>query len=290
LGSRLVPLYGEREAAVVTDWVMEHLSGWKKIDRLLHRSEPLSPEAVRQLKKYTEELLAHRPVQYVLHESWFYGLKFYVDERVLIPRPETEELVEWVIAEARAADAAGSNVAGSFSPVILDVGTGSGCIAIALKKQLPFADVYGCDISGEALAIARRNAADLQAEIHFLQLDFRDNRQWDQSPAPRYLVSNPPYIPLKDKATMAAHVVEFEPHLALFVTDNDPLIFYRALVEFAGRKLAPGGAIFAEMNEELGSLVEELFRKAGFQQVIVKKDLQGKDRMIKASQFIGHPD
>jgi release factor glutamine methyltransferase len=281
LVSRLIPLYEDREAATITDWVMESLSGRKKIDRLLHRSDMLSPAELELYKKYTADLLQHQPVQYVLRESWFCGLKFYVDDHVLIPRPETEELVEWVAAEAQAA---GISAGSAHTPGnILDVGTGSGCIAIALKKQLPSLDVYGCDISTEAVAVAERNAAALEADIQFLRLDFRDSGQWDRLPEIRYLVSNPPYIPLKDKAAMAPHVVEFEPHLALFVEDADPLLFYRALAGFAQRKLAPGGAVFAEIHEELAGPVEELFRKSGFQQVILKKDMQGKDRMIKAS-------
>jgi release factor glutamine methyltransferase len=268
LASCLTLLYGEREAGLIADWVMEHLTGRKRIDRLLNRSAPLpSPE---QYEKYKAALLAHRPVQYVLNESWFCGMKFYVDEQVLIPRPETEELVEWVVKEAK-------------PKTLLDVGTGSGCIAIALKRQLPLSRVYACDTSSGALAIARRNALDLKADIHFHQLDFLDSRQWASLPEINYLVSNPPYIPLKDKATMAPHVVDSEPSLALFVTDEDPLVFYRALSDFARQKLAAGGTIFAEIHEAMGPSVMALFREAGFGEVILKKDLQGKDRMIKAT-------
>ena len=270
--SQLSTLYEGREAAGITDWVMEHLSGWKKIDRLLHRSEPLAPSTIDQLKKYTDELLDHRPVQYVLHESWFCGLKFYVDEQVLIPRPETEELVEWVAAEISPP-----------SRVILDVGTGSGCIAIALKKKRKAMDVYACDLSEGALAIAQRNAGALDANIHLRLLDFLDSRQWESIPRIDYLVSNPPYIPSKEKATMASHVVGFEPHLALFVEDGDPLVFYRALAGFARQKLLSGGSIFVEIHEDLADATLDLFKTAGFQQVILRKDMQGKDRMIKAS-------
>jgi release factor glutamine methyltransferase len=270
--SQLSTLYEGREAAGITDWVMEHLSGRKKIDRILHRSEQLVPSTIDQLKKYTDELLDHRPVQYVLHESWFCGLKFYVDEQVLIPRPETEELVEWVAAEASPP-----------SRVLLDVGTGSGCIAISLKKKIKALDVYACDLSKGALAIAQRNASALEADIHLRPLDFLDSRQWDGLPQVDYLVSNPPYIPSKEKATMAPHVVGFEPHLALFVEDGDPLVFYRALAKFARQKLLPGGSIFVEIHEDLATATLDLFKTAGFQQVILRKDMQGRDRMIKAS-------
>jgi release factor glutamine methyltransferase len=269
--SRLSTLYEDREAAVITDWVMEQLTGWKKIDRLLHRSEPLPPAAIGQLKKYTEELLRHRPIQYVLQESWFCGMKFYVDERVLIPRPETEELVEWIAAEARPSS-------------LLDVGTGSGCIAISLKKKLNALTVHACDLSEGALAVARQNATTLDADIRFQQIDFLREEQWQHLPTVDLLVSNPPYIPITEKAGMAPHVVGFEPHLALFVEDNDPLVFYQKLAGFANRKLAPGGSIFVEIHEELSGPVMELFRKNGFPQTIVKKDMQGKDRMIKATR------
>jgi release factor glutamine methyltransferase len=281
--SQLSTLYEGREAAGITDWVMEHLSGWKKIDRILHRSEPLAPSTIDQLKKYTDELLDHRPVQYVLHESWFCGLKFYVDEQVLIPRPETEELVEWVAAEAQAA--AAQTPAGRQTPsrVILDVGTGSGCIAISLKKKLEAMDVYACDLSMGALNIAQHNADALAADIHLRPLDFLDSRGWEGLPRVHYLVSNPPYIPSKEKATMASHVVGFEPHLALFVEDADPLVFYKALSGFARQKLLPGGSIFVEIHEDLAAATLDLFKTAGFQQLILRKDMQGRDRMIKAS-------
>jgi release factor glutamine methyltransferase len=286
--SRLASLYDGREAAVITDWVMESLSGRKKIERLFHKTEPLSPEQEKKLAIHTDELLRHRPVQYVLQEAWLGKLKFFVDENVLIPRPETEELVEWVTAvvahDQTATDARPTNL------TILDVGTGSGCIAISLKKNLPLASVYACDLSEKALAIAARNAADLGADIQFRQLDFLDRLQWEalssgshtSLPTVDYLVSNPPYIPLKEKASMGAHVTQFEPHLALFVDDADPLVFYRALAGFAQRKLNPGGAIFAEIHEESGKQVEAVFRQNGFQQVTLRKDMQGKERMIKA--------
>jgi release factor glutamine methyltransferase len=286
--SRLRTIYDEREAAVIADWVMENITGWKKMDRILHKNAPLPPQNLELLEKYTNELLSRRPVQYVLQESWFCGMKFYVDEHVLIPRPETEELVQWVAEDAGTglappAGAENQASAGAKNYSILDVGTGSGCIAIALQKQLPRSNVFACDLSGEALAVARQNATTLQAPIHLLQTDFLDQSKWADLPEVQFLVSNPPYIPLSDKAGMARHVVDFEPHLALFVEDKDPLIFYRALADFAREKLLPGGALFAEMHEELADSVGDLFQGAGFQSVAIKKDMQGKDRMIKAT-------
>ncbi len=275
----LSPLYGQREGALIADWVMEKLTGRKRIDRLIDQSEPLSAPAREQYEKYRAQLLAGRPVQYVLEESWFCGMKFYVDERVLIPRPETEELVEWV-AQTIAAENTGAALA---TGALLDVGTGSGCIAITLAKQLPGLEVHACDISRPALDTAQRNATQLDTSIHFHHLDFLDSRGWTALPPIQWLVSNPPYIPINERTTMASHVTEAEPSLALFVPDTDPLVFYRALSEFARQRLLPGGSIFVEIHEDLASGTLDLFKAAGFQQVILRKDMQGKDRMIRAS-------
>jgi release factor glutamine methyltransferase len=277
--SRLRRLYDDREAATITDWVMEKITGWKKLDRIIHKNMPLTAEGLAIFHQYAGELESHRPVQYVLQEAWFAGLKFYVDESVLIPRPETEELVEWVVEEA-----GGSGRARPEEGTILDVGTGSGCIAIALKRQLPGAGVYACDLSGAALAIAGRNAASNQADIDFRQIDFLDSGLWEALPRVQVLVSNPPYIPVREKDSMAPHVVGFEPHLALFVADQDPLVFYRALADFAKKKMLPGGQVFAEIHEGLGEAVIQQFQGAGFHPVVLKKDMQGKDRMIKATR------
>jgi release factor glutamine methyltransferase len=293
LTTQLTPLYGGREASIIADWVMQHLTGRKRLDRLVSSSEPLSSSLLQQYEKYRDELLTHRPVQYVLHESWFFGMKFYVDERVLIPRPETEELVEWVAHSITDSPSFPIPAAPSPAPLaapqspagILDVGTGSGCIAIALAKKFPALAVHACDISEAALDVARQNALTLDAgkNIHFHPLDFLHSDQWVNLPAIRWLVSNPPYIPLKEKPVMAAHVTGAEPSLALFVPDDDPLIFYRSLGNFARQYLAEGGGLFVEIHEEMSGPVRGLFLAAGAKEVIGKKDLQGKDRMIKAT-------
>jgi len=272
--SLLTSLYPDREAAVITDWVMENITGRKKIDRIINKNTALTAGESELLHRYSAELLTHRPVQYVLHESWFAGMKFYVDEQVLIPRPETEELVEWVADTLRP----------SPHPSILDIGTGSGCIAIALARLLPGARVHACDISEGALSIAKRNASSLGSDIHFRHLDILDPGGWAALPPFHALVSNPPYIPVQDKTTMTPHVLEFEPHLALFVEDNDPLLFYRAIAGLAGEKLLPGGSVFAEIHEELAAPLQALFRESGFRDIIIRKDMQGKDRMISATR------
>jgi len=279
LTTELLPLYGDREAAIITDWVLENLSGWKKIDRILHRSDPLSPETLAAYQRYTQELLSHRPVQYVLHESWFAGMKLYVDENVLIPRPETEELVEWVLADTSSSPH--SSPAGTHT--ILDVGTGSGCIAIALAKQLLTSEIHACDLSPNALEVARRNATTQNTPVTFHEVDFLNPKTWQTFPPITCLVSNPPYIPQNEKALMATHVTDFEPGQALFVPNDDALLFYRALSRFAREHMPGGSQLFVEIHEEMGEQVHHLFVSAGLNNVTLRQDLQGKDRMVKAT-------
>lgn len=254
---------------MIADWVMESLSGRKKLDRLMMRTETMPADSFVLYDRYRRELLEHRPVQYVLGESWFAGMKFFVDERVLIPRPETEELVEWAAL--------------AVSGTVLDVGTGSGCIAVTLARRVASATVMACDVSAGALDVARRNSLELGANVQFSELDFLDRRVWPSMPAVRWLVSNPPYIPFCERGSMSAHVVDYEPGTALFVPDGDALVFYRALGEFARERLESGGGVFAEIHESLGAAVRELLLDLGARSVELRKDLQGKDRMIKAT-------
>lgn len=291
LTTSLHNLYDNREAANIADLVMEHITGMRKIDRIMHKQSPLQPEQLTQMQQYTQELLTHKPVQYVLHEAWFYGLRFYVDENVLIPRPETEELVAWIVEEARSQR---SEVRGLKSEntsdfrlqtsdlVLLDIGTGSGCIPISIKKKLPQAEVYACDVSEQALAVASKNAITLQTPVHFLQADFLNTSTWPDLPAVDIIVSNPPYIPHHNESSMLQNVLAYEPHLALFVPNEDPLVFYEAIARFAKEKLRPGGSIFVEIHEDLGEQTKALFELNGFT-AEVKKDFQGKDRMVKAN-------
>lgn len=273
ISSQLQTIYEEPEAENISNWVIEHLTGTKKTDRITNREKLISPEQTLQLSSYLDRLLKHEPVQYVLNEAWFCGLKFYVDKNVLIPRPETEELVEWIISDCK-------------FPIntlsILDVGSGSGCIPIALKKRLGKADVYSCDISSGALNVADKNAKELGIHVKFIELDFLDNEQRDQLPSFDIVVSNPPYIPEKDKDTMRFNVLDHEPASALFVPDNDALVFYKAIAEFGKKHLSKGGSIYTEINESLGKETTGVFERHGYK-TLIKKDMQGKDRMIKAS-------
>ena len=273
---RLQQLYDSREASNIADWVLERVTGREKPDRISNSSEPLTAAATQLLHRFLEELLTHKPVQYVLQEAWFCGMKLFVNEHVLIPRPETEELVEAVRKDPRLKPVTG------YHCKILDIGTGSGCIPIALKKKLPHCEIYSCDISDKALEVAGKNAAAQEVEISFLQLDFlnRDNR--NRLPKVNIIVSNPPYIPEQDKQAMHKNVLDFEPALALFVENNDPLLFYKAIADFRLIKLNPGGAIYTEIHEDQGTNVKELFVLKGYTNVTIEKDMQGKDRIVKA--------
>ena len=269
---QLYHVYDNREASNIADLVMEKITGWKKIDRIINKSVPLRESSIELLDRYTLELLANKPVQYVLNEAWFYGLKFFVDKNVLIPRPETEELVAWAVETiAKIPD----------SPSILDIGTGSGCIPVALKKQRPDAIIYACDVSTEALNVAKRNAAENGTTIAFVEVDFVVESERKRLPLVDLIISNPPYIPYSDKLSMHPNVVEHEPHQALFVPNEDPLLFYREIARFSKDHLKKPGFIFMETHENLAQKVHDLFKSSGFEKIEIRKDLQGKDRMMK---------
>lgn len=286
-------IYDNREAAAITDLVMGNITEWKKIDRVINKNTQLSLPKMGLLKKYTEELLSHKPVQYVLHEAWFAGMKFYVDENVLIPRPETEELVDWIVEEVKSQE---SGVGGRMteelftihhSPLtILDIGTGSGCIPVALKKKILNAEIYSCDVSEGALNVAKRNAVNNNTDIHFMHVDFLNQKQRYSLPSFDFIVSNPPYIPVKDKQSMMRNVTDYEPHLALFVENDDPLVFYKAIAGFAKERLSANGKIFLEMHGEQSYNVKELFSLNGFSGIEIKKDMQNKERMLKATMLL----
>lgn len=272
---QLYSIYDNSESQQITDRVMEHLTGRTRIDRVMNKMLPLLPEQIDTLQQLTNELLQHRPLQYVLKEAWFAGLLLYVDERVLIPRPETEELVDWMIKDIRSEQ----NNKGSS---ILDIGTGSGCIALGLKKHLPYCEVHACDVSEGALEVARKNAADNHLVVQFHWLNILMEEEYQRLPFFDHTVSNPPYIPLRDKNSMYPNVLEYEPHLALFVDNNDPLLFYRAIVNFSGTNLKKEGVIYLEIHEALAQPVQDLLKQEGFLRIEIRKDMQGKERMVKA--------
>ena len=273
-------IYEPGEANNIAELLIESITKLSRSERIIRRGDSLPISQKDLLYSSIRRLQEHEPIQYVINEAWFAGMRFYVDRNVLIPRPETEELVEWIVKEVKGKNDAQAHPSGKVK--ILDVGTGSGCIAISLKK-LSVTEVWACDISDEALNVARINADALNATIDFIPLNFLDADQRKQLPAIDIIVSNPPYIPRNEKTEMKRNVVGYEPSTALFVPDDDPLTFYKAIADFGREKLNKGGNIYVEIHENLGESVNNLFLSKGYQTVYLKKDLQGKDRMIKAT-------
>lgn len=253
---------------------LEKITGLTAQERRLHDSLPLTPAQASQLEQYKTELITGRPIQYVLEEAWFQEMPFYVNESVLIPRPETEELVEWVVKEARGREQA-------FS--LIDVGTGSGCIPVSLYKKLPLAHIHGCDASAAALELAARNALQLGAHINWILTDFLDPAKRNAIPPVDLIISNPPYIPISARNQMDNHITAFEPAMALFVPDGQEMIFYEAVADFAKEQNRRNIMIYVEIHEGLAEKVMGVFEKAGLTDILLKKDMQGKDRMIRAS-------
>ncbi len=302
LRDALTPLYGARETRSIIRYVFEDFFNVKA-------NNPSQEEIFKNflLQDYfslKERLLAGEPVQYVVGFAWFYGLKFKVNNSVLIPRPETEELVEWILqmGNGQSVMGNGQSIMGNENdtlpithhplPIkILDIGTGSGCIPVTLKVKNPNLAITAVDVSESALITASRNAYRHNAEIDFKRIDILNEKEWAQLPHFQVIVSNPPYIPHVEKALMHDNVLKHEPHLALFVDNENPLIFYEKIADFAQKHLntvqrdsyGEGGYLFFECNEYNASRVAEMLKTKGFQEVILKADMSGKDRMIRAA-------
>ncbi|WP_316825162.1 peptide chain release factor N(5)-glutamine methyltransferase [Pedobacter miscanthi] len=268
----LLPLYEGDEAKALFRLAAEQVLALSSGKLMIQKDEEISFVNLQKLLSILNDLQIGKPIQHILEEAHFYGLVFKVNENVLIPRPETEELVEWMIS-----------VCSSQLPVgeykILDIGTGSGCIPITLKKHLPNADVSTLDISGKAIAVAKQNASQISVEINFMEADiltYQSKEKFDM------IVSNPPYIRDLEKMEMHDNVLQHEPHLALFVSDENPLIFYKAIADFALSNLKPNGQLFFEINEYLGKETVDMLSDKGFTNIELRKDMQGKDRMVRA--------
>ncbi|HCN84544.1 MAG TPA: peptide chain release factor N(5)-glutamine methyltransferase [Sphingobacteriaceae bacterium] len=274
---QLKSIYDTEEAKGMAFQVIHHLTGISKSHFLLNKNETIPEENILSIIRIMEELKTGKPLQYVLGETEFYGLKFKVNSSVLIPRPETEELVDWVLKEITK-----SQIPNPKSQIILDIGTGSGCIAISLKKHLPQSKVYALDKFQAALEIAGHNAVLNQTKISFIQADLLKEPELIPNLNYSIIISNPPYITDKEKQQMHTNVLEHEPHSALFVADNSPLIFYERIAVFAKTHLTENGLLFFEINERFGKETVSLLEKEGFNNIELKKDLQGKHRMIKA--------
>ncbi|GHT08548.1 release factor glutamine methyltransferase [Bacteroidia bacterium] len=243
---------------------------------LRDKDTQLSANEVAEIEKIVGELKKNRPIQYILGETEFYGLKLAVDENVLIPRPETEELVD-LILQGRKERGAGSR--------ILDIATGSGCIAIALAKKMPDAAVYALDISEKALEVARQNAATNHVNVHFFQQDVLSSAPYTPHLTPcsfDTIVSNPPYIPLSEKGDMHANVLDYEPHEALFVPENEPLLFYERIADISRNLFCPYGQLFFEINARFGEEIVQMLCEKGYSDIQIIQDISKQNRFIQA--------
>ncbi|GJM31974.1 MAG: release factor glutamine methyltransferase [Saprospiraceae bacterium] len=270
----LLPLYGEGEAQSIARIVMEDAFSMASREA----NAKLSIDEVNHLKVIILRLANKEPVQYILGMADFYGSRFKVSRDVLIPRQETEELVLW--AKDLVAQLKSTNVL-----KVLDIGTGSGCIPITLKQMLPKLEVHALDISEVALAIAKENADLNHVNIHFHHFDILEEKSWPQLDQFDLILSNPPYIPHRESDLMPDHVTKYEPKLALFVENEDPLIFYRTMLAFAKWNLRPGGWILFETNEFNAEKVKALFPPDQFSWVALRQDLLGKDRMVAGKKM-----
>lgn len=270
---QLQKIYPLGEATTITNWVFEKAVSLKRTDILKDPGKIITPVADASIQNILNQLLQHKPVQYVLGEAWFYHMKLKVNEHVLIPRPETEELVEQLIKDRKSK---------LTDPKILDIGTGSGCIPVAINKNLPASLVTAIDISEKAIALAAENAVLHNAHINFKQMDFLNEKNWETLPLFDIIISNPPYIPLNEKDKLGKNVSLYEPHIALFVPNRSPLIFYEKIAAFGTSNLRPSGKIYLETHEDYAEKVAALFRK-DYESVTVKKDMQGKERMVFVS-------
>ena len=284
LRTALRPLYGDRETEAIIRIIFHHLKGWNLTDMLIHEPEPLSPFIKSEIDRILQRLLNHEPIQYITGEARFHGLELHVTPDVLIPRPETAELVDIIADDA--ADRPDLHV--------LDIATGSGCIAIALARTLRFPIVTALDISEPALKVARENVANLKVAVNLIHADIfswpslspadGSNKVLPERESLDIIVSNPPYIDESEKASMDANVLDYEPHSALFVPDADPLRFYIRIAYVAGQLLKPDGRLYFEINPRHADDLKKMLQKSGFTQVDIIRDSYGKERFIRASR------
>jgi len=263
----LSTLYEKYEVESFVSLLLEHFAGIDTAHRLMADSMAIDAAQAESIADAVRRLKAYEPIQYILGTVHFYGLTLQVDRRALIPRRETEELVETIIGMCRGASD------------VLDVGCGSGCIAVSLAKNLPDANVTAIDVSGEAIELAKTNAETNGVNINFYRTNILE--EWTDSKTYDLIVSNPPYVTHKEKSDMKPNVLDYEPHGAIFVDDDDPLLYYRAVSEFARTHLDVGGSLFFEINRAYGNDIARLLMEMGFGEVEIMKDIAGNDRFIK---------
>jgi release factor glutamine methyltransferase len=266
--SNLSASYSAPELQSVSRLLISKVTGYSFTEIIVNKNTIFSEEQRKVLQNYVEKLKKGLPIQYVLGETEFCGLPIMVNDAVLIPRPETEELVQWMVEEIK------------HESHILDIGTGSGCIAIALKHFLPGADVYACDIDADSLKVAANNAENLGLKINFFPCDILRAEKSDRKY--HVIMSNPPYIPCSERKDVMRRVKDFEPERALFVEDSDPLIFYRKIAQFAQSNLFSGGNLFFEVHRDFGKVCVQLLEDMSYLKVQLKKDIFGNERMIRA--------
>jgi release factor glutamine methyltransferase len=269
--SELQPLYDREEARTIAFLLIEHFYGLNRAAVLT--DNPIELSESTNIENALERLKKHEPVQYIIGSTEFMGRVFEVNHSVLIPRPETEELVNLIIEENRH----------MFPSKLMDIGTGSGCIAISLAVVWPKAEIFAVDISPEALNVAKKNAEKYVQNVQFMQASILDT-QWQADIVAMELdlvVSNPPYVTYAEEPLMRKNVIDHEPHVALFVEDNDPLLFYRHITWFCGRHLKKGGMCYVEINEQYGEEVKDLFLVNNFSTALVIQDMFGKNRFVK---------
>ncbi|HOZ74831.1 MAG TPA: peptide chain release factor N(5)-glutamine methyltransferase [Flavobacterium sp.] len=271
----LTPLYDAGEAESFFYLTLENRHGLKRVDLVLQPDFHLSDHEIQDWNQILDGLIDFTPIQYLLGRTEFYGLEFQVNGNTLIPRPETEELVQWILFDCERAQ--------RTQPLrILDIGTGSGCIAIALAKNLPDAMVSAIDVSPEALEVAARNAVFNGVKVQFLQQDILETT--DLATQYDIIVSNPPYVRELEKQEIKPNVLEHEPHLALFVADDDALVFYKKITQLALKHLPQDGKLYFEINQYLGTEMVELLKSLDFKSLNLRKDIYGNDRMLKADR------
>jgi release factor glutamine methyltransferase len=275
-------LYDANESEAITLIAVSEICKLSKAKIKAFPESELSHEQAEKLNEILIQLKTGKPIQYILGKTEFYGLPFNVNPSVLIPRPETEELVGWVIttvSSLKLAVNSGQLAVGS----ILDIGTGSGCIAVSLKKNLPAFNISGIDISNEALQTAKENAKLNHVAIDFFEADILNFKSEVVNCKSEIIISNPPYVTLHDKMQMHPNVIEFEPHTALFVPEDDPLIFYKAIADFAAAHLVPNGLLFFEISENYSEEIIKLLADKNFKNIELRKDMSGRDRMVRAT-------
>lgn len=268
--AKLPDFYNHDEAVSVAEYFVCELLNISRTSFLISKSEILTDDNIKLLNSKIDRLVAGEPIQYIIGRAYFYGLEFFVDKRVLIPRQETEILIREIVDNNRSRT--GLN--------ILDIGTGSGCIAISLKKNIPESNVSVIDVSAGALDVCSINAAKNNVKLCYYRHDILSTQDFNPEIKFDIIVSNPPYVTESERELMLENVLDYEPELALFVSDNDPLIFYRKIAQYAKDHLVYGGKLYFEINENFGPEVKEMCISAGFKEALVVKDLNNKDRFV----------